>query len=191
MKLLKCMKDSRILKDVKHKSVVDERTGVMTKLHGWQRVHSEFEFFTMYLRPWLGLRDDDVSRKIKVFVYCILVSNVSNGKTDETDGNYFHTSDVIDKYIKENFKPDPNDADADVVKKRKAMENYVRVYLSKLVKEEFVVKETTRGRYHINPKFGIKGGAVTEDTYKVLTVVKGNDDKRIKPNSGFEKGGAE
>lgn len=183
------MKSNKIPKEVRYKSVIDERTGVMTKLHGWQCVHSEFEFFTMYLRPWLGLRDDDVSRKIKVFVYCILVSNVSNGKTDETDGNYFHTSDVIDKYIKENFKPDQNDADND--KKRKAMENYVRVYLSKLVKEEFIMKETTRGRYHINPKFGIKGGVVTEETYKELIVVKTPNKGGISPNTAFEEGGAE
>lgn len=187
------MKSNKIAKEARYKRVIDERTGVMTKLYGWQPAHTEFEFFTMYLRPWLGLKDDDVSRKIKVFVYCILVSNVSNGKTDETDGNYFHTSDVISKYIKENFKSDPEDADADVVKRRKAMENYVRVYLSKLVKDEFIVKdEETRGRYHINPKFGIKGGAVTEETYKKLVVVKepaGN--KGIKPNTAFEDGGAE
>ena len=69
--------------------------------------------------------------------------------------------------------------------------NYVRVYLSKLVKERFVIKTPLRGMYLINPKFGIKGGAITENTYKDLVVVK-KPGGRIAPNGNFEKeGGAE
>ena len=146
----------------------------MTELYGWQPVHSELEFFTMYLRPWLGLNDNDVSRKVKVFVYCIMVSHVSTGRTDDTDGNYFHTSDVITRYLREN---------------EGVSDNYVRVYLSKLVKDEFILKTSVRGRFVINPKFGIKGGAITEDTYMSLVIEK-RPKNELPPNKDFdEKGG--
>ena len=170
------MGDKKIAKVVNGKSVVDKRTGIMTELHGWQEVHSEVEFFTMYLRPWLGMGDNDVSRKVKVFVYCILCSNVSTGRTDASDGNYFHSNVVIERYLREN---------------EGVSANYVRVYLSKLVRERFVIKTPLRGMYLINPKFGIKGGAITENTYKDLVVVK-KPGGRIAPNGDFEKeGGAE
>ena len=175
MKRYSTMKDRKIPKLSKDKSVVDKKTGVMTELHGWQEVHSEVEFFTMYLRPWLGLKDNDVSRKVKVFVYCIMASNVSTGRTDEMDGNYFHTGVVIERYKREN---------------KGATDNFVRVYLSKLVKDGFILKTSVRGRYLINPKFGIKGGAITQQTYMDLTVVK-KPSEGVKPNEDFDKEGGE
>ena len=167
------MKDRKILKKIGDKNVVDKKTGLMTELHGWQEVHSEVEFFTMYLRPWLGLKDNDISRKVKVFVYCILCSYVSTGRTDAADGNYFHANVVIERYLMEN---------------KGVSANYVRVYLSKLVKEDFIIKTNLRGMYVINPKFGIKGGAITEETYKYLVVEK-KPGGGISPNWRFEKEG--
>ena len=150
-----------------HKVIVDERTGEMKKLMRKRSAHDEKDFFIMYLRPWLEASENDVSRKIKVFIHCILVSSLSRGVEDAVDGNYFHVVDVIGSVRRE------DDSISD---------NSIRVSITRLCKEGFIGKATRRdentgrrveirGKYYINPKFGIKG-KITEKTYLELVIAR-------------------
>ena len=161
------MKDNNIYKADEHKVVVDERTGEATKLMRKHNAHTETDFFIMYLRPWLAASENDVSRKIKVFIHCIMCSSLSRASSADGEGNYFHVSDVIESVKKE---------DAVI------SDNNVRVSINRLCAEGFVVKAKkwdekkdcfveTRGKYYINPKFGIKG-KITEKTYLKLVIEK-------------------
>ena len=100
------MKDNNIYKADEHKVVVDERTGEATKLMRKHNAHTETDFFIMYLRPWLAASENDVSRKIKVFIHCIMCSSLSRASSADGEGNYFHVSDVIESVKKEDAEPE-------------------------------------------------------------------------------------
>lgn len=159
------MSSNKIMQEIEGKSEIDERTGEMKRLVKGVPMHSESEFFVMYLRPWLDASENDVSRKIKVFIHCILSSSLSRGRNVATEGNYFNVSSVITSVRCED---------------KSITENNVRVCINRLCSEGFISKAKKldadtglyvedRGRYYINPKFGIKG-QITERTYLKLVI---------------------
>lgn len=161
------MKSDNIYKEDEHKVVVDDRTGEAKKLMRKHNAHTETDFFIMYLRPWLAASENDVSRKVKVFIHCIMCSSLSRATSTDSEGNYFHVSDVIESVKRE---------DAGI------SDNNVRVSINRLCDEGFVAKAkkwdeesrswvVIRGKYYINPKFGIKG-KITEKTYLKLVIEK-------------------
>ena len=159
------MKDNKIYKAEDGKMVIDERTGEMRRLMRRVALHNETDFFVMYLRPWLEASENDVSRKVKVFIHCILRSTLSRANDVAAEGNYFYVNEVIDSVRRED---------------RGISENNVRVCINRLCAEGFIAKakkydvETgeaveIRGRYYINPKFGIRG-QITERTYLQMVI---------------------
>ena len=91
--------------------------------------------------------------KMKVFIHCILVSERSNPDTGN-DGNVFKVQRVVKSIRKE--MPEISGA-------------AVRMNISRLLKDGFVIRTDVRGEYFINPKYGIKG-TITEKTYLQLTI---------------------
>lgn len=171
------MKNNKIWQESDYECVINEHTGEIKKLRKGVKAHSETDFFIMYLRPWLDASENDVSRKIKVFIHCILQSSYSSGSSVATDGNYFTVGKVVRSVQRE---------DASI------SENNIRVSISRLCDEGFIdrAKEKNangdlvpiRGWYYINPKFGIKG-RITEKTYLRLVIEKAP----VKPEKGGKK----
>ena len=120
--------------------------------------------FCASLDKWLRFRSRE-GMKMKVFIHCIMCSEKSVCGSGN-DGNLFCITDAIDSMLKSGF--DMN-------------EGCIRQHIKNLQKGGFIVRDTIRGRYYINPEFGVKG-TISEAKYKELVA---------KANSGFEEGGAE
>ena len=129
-----------------------------------------FDEFLINLNAFLDFKPTE-GMKMKVFIHCILVSERSNPETG-SDGNVFKVQRVVKSVMKE--MPEVSDT-------------AVRMHISRLAKDGFVIPTDIRGEYYINPKYGIKG-TITEKTFLELTVVKNPKDS-VCPNEDFEKGG--
>ena len=168
------MKNRYVKRKVSTKAVIDKPTGVMEDFHTNIKTHSYTDFFIAALAAWGVFKVSD-GLKMKVFIHCIMVSAPSTAESRE--GNYFYVADVCNSVKREckekGLKP--------------MAENNVRQYISKLVTDDAIRKTDTRGKYYINPKFGIKG-VISEKTFCALTVVKGAVGKsdKIKPNKKFD-----
>lgn len=168
------MKNRTIKKKIENKAIVDLQTGAMSDFNSNVKLQSYTDFFIAALVAWGTFKVSD-GGKMKVFIHCIKVSSPSTA--DSKDGNCFLVGDVC-KSIQEECKRDGV---------RVMSENNVRQYISKLRADDFVLKTGIRGKYRINPWFGIKG-VITEKTYSRLVVEKVPKKKDISPNTEFEEG---
>jgi hypothetical protein len=170
------MKDKYIKRRVKNKAVVDLETSEMQSFSSNVKLHSYTDFFIAALAAWGKFKMSD-GLKIKVFIHCIMASAPST--VDSTEGNYFYVSDVY-KSIEAESKKKGEDV---------MSENNIRQYIAKLADDEALLRTATRGKYRINPEYGIKG-VITDKTYGRILIEK-MPSKRIKPNKGFEEKGGE
>lgn len=183
------MKDRYLSKEDKEWAKHNKETGEIKRLTKTFHVHSALDFFQAYFAAWNAFKPSE-GLKMKVFIHCIMASEYSG--TKGRDGNIFRVQRVIDSVVAEfgdgAYKMTPES---------------VRMMISRLAKDGFVVKTKVRGEYRVNPKYGIKG-KVTEDTYLKMSVIKDGrmpfepdegaeevKNKDISPNTGFEKGGDE
>lgn len=187
------MKDTKFVKH-RTKVVVDSATGEAKRYMIALTMHRE-EFFCAYLRHWGDFRDRE-GTKMRVFVSCIMASRLS--VFGEREGNFFSVQDAVD----------------DAVANIKGMSvQCARQHIKNLAKANFIIKTTKRGRYYINPKYGIKGTISDQTCFEMHEYVYGKkkdlpidpdefvylDTKEkaerkctdIKPNVAFEEGGAE
>lgn len=164
------MKKKEIYVNDRNWKKIEESTGVLAKLKSKVALHSFTDFFVAYFGAWKDFKPTE-GMKMKVFIHCILVSERSNPETG-SDGNVFKVQRVVKSVTKE--MPEVSDT-------------AVRMHISRLAKDGFVIPTDIRGEYYINPKYGIKG-TITEKTFLELTVVK-NPKDRVSPNEDFEKGG--
>jgi len=120
-------------------------------------VHAE-KFFCMYLESWDDFGERDGGLKT-VFTWCIIKSSFSKAG-EKPEGNFFTITDVIDYVEREH----PN-------KSIPSLRNDISI----LCKRGFIFKVESskstpdnpnyvKGKYMINPKYGIKG-SMSEDTY--------------------------
>lgn len=140
----------------------DTRTGEFKGLKMKRvKVHIE-DFFCMYLTAWDDFKERDGGLKT-VFTWCIIKSSFSRAG-DNPEGNFFFMGDVVD-YVK---RVHPN-------KSIPALRNDI----STLCKRGFIFKvenaqstafnpSYVKGKYMINPKYGIKG-SMSEDAYVQYT----------------------
>ena len=145
--------------------VQDETTGIHDTMTGEfkglkikrVKVHIE-DFFCMYLEAWDDFKERDGGLKT-VFTWCIIKSSFSRAG-ENPEGNFFFITDVVD-YVK---RIHPN----------KSIPS-LRNDISTLCKRGFIFKvkdadstennpSYVKGKYMINPKYGIKG-SMSEDTY--------------------------
>lgn len=187
------MKDTKFVKQRAHVKINTE-TGEMENCYIRLTLHRE-EFFCAYLRHWGDFKDRE-GMKMRVFVSCIMASRLS--VFGEKEGNYFSVQDAVD------------DAVANI---RGMSEQCARQHIKNLAKDNFIIKTSKRGRYYLNPKYGIKG-TISDQTCMemheyvdgkkkdllidpnefVYREVDGDMEKKgkdIKPNDKFEKRGAE
>lgn len=185
------MKDTKFIKH-KTKVVYDKSTGEVKKYTVVLTMHRE-EFFCAYLRHWGDFKDRE-GMKMRVFVSCIMASRLS--VFGEKEGNYFSVQDAVE----------------DAVANIKGMsEQCARQHIKNLASANFIIKTTKRGRYYINPKYGIKGTISDQTTLEMHEYASGKKkgmlidpeefvyydggdgvkDDAIKPNTAFEEGGAE
>ena len=121
------------------------------------KVHIE-DFFCMYLEAWDDFKERDGGLKT-VFTWCIIKSSFSRAG-ENPEGNFFFITDVVN-YVKRTHpsKSIPS----------------LRNDISTLCKRGFIFKvkdanntednpSYVKGKYMINPKYGIKG-SMSEDTY--------------------------
>lgn len=139
-------------------SIMENQTGAITGLKIKRvKVHVE-DFFCMYLEAWDDFKERDGGLKT-VFTWCIIKSSFSR-VGENPEGNFFFVGDVVD-YAMRNHKD----------KSIPALRNDI----STLCKRGFIfkvedAKSTTnnpsyvKGKYMINPKYGIKG-SISEDSY--------------------------
>lgn len=144
-------------------SVVENQTGLITGLKV-KKVHVHVEdFFCMYLEAWDDFKERDGGLKT-VFTWCIIKSSFSRVGQDP-EGNFFFMVDVID-YVKR-VHPD------------KSIPS-LRNDISALCKRGFIYKvedarstddspSYVKGKYMINPKYGIKG-TISENMYMQYTL---------------------
>lgn len=170
-------------------SLTNNRTGEVREHHVHLRAKTFTDFFIACFAAWNDFKMSE-GTMVKVFIHCIMASSPSS--LHGVEGNYFYVSDVYES-IKRNNEFVGCSVDMKDVN--------VRQYIKKLADGGFISKaerkdEKTgrkvgiRGKYLINPKYGIKG-VITEDTYSLLTVER-VPSRRIRQNDNFEKeGGAE
>lgn len=153
------------------KTVVDEvnclankDTGEINDYYLHIKLHNYENFFIAAFAAWDDFKMTD-GVKVRVFIHCILVSSPS--RLPKEEGNFFHVSDLYSS-IKSSFPG--------------MSEVGIRQNVSKLAKDGFIWKTKTRGRYMINPKYGVKG-VFSEKSYARLVV-----DKPSFPEREFGKG---
>ena len=136
---------------------LNTETGEMRETRIKLEVHQE-DFFCAYLSHWgdFGVRE---GMKLRVFVQCILVSKPS--VFGQKEGNVFHLRDAVE---------------AAVLNIDGMTENCARQHIKRLIDGGFVIKTEKRGRYYINPKYGIKGAISERSYFHMITVAKGKDD---------------
>lgn len=183
------MKDKFLFKDDEEWGKYSKKTGEMKSLTRTFHVHNASDFFQAYFAAWNAFKPSE-GLKMKVFIHCAMVSEYSG--TKGRDGNIFRVQRVIDSVMEEfgdsAYRMTPES---------------VRMMISRLAKDGFVIRTKVRGEYRINPKFGIKG-KITENTYLKMSVIKdgreafepddntsSTDRGGIRHNYGFEKGGSE
>lgn len=160
---------------VKNKAVVDLETSEMKEFSSNVQLHSYTDFFIAALAAW-GKFEKAGCMETKVFIHCIIASAPST--VDSKEGNYFYVPDVyksMARECKEKGKPCMS-------------ANNIRQYISKLAEEGAVFRTATRGKYRINPEYGIKG-VITENTYCKIMIEKTPKMPRVKPNDNFDKEG--
>jgi hypothetical protein len=168
-------------------SLVNMETGEAKTHYQHLRVQSFADFFIACFAAWNDFKMSE-GTMVKVFIHCIMSSTMSRGMGVEEEGNYFYVSDVYESIKRNN----------DLVGGGLEMKDVnVRQYIKKLADGGFIMACTTkdadgvekkiRGKYLINPKYGIKG-RITEDTYTEL-VLRRFPKGRILPNKDFDKEG--
>jgi len=134
---------------------VNLETGALEQLKSKMTLHSVSDFFIAYLGAWNDFKPTE-GMKMKVFIHCILASVRSN-PADGFDGNVFKVQRVINSIKKEMHE---------------LSDTAVRMNISRLAKDRFIIKSSIRGEYYINPKYGVKG-TISERTYCKLTLSTG------------------
>lgn len=157
------------IKNIDLLSVVNTKKTRNRDADGLKRymIEKRDDVFCAALDKWLVFRSRE-GMKMKVFIHCIMVSERSVCGSDN-DGNSFWLTDAIDSLL---------NSGCDM------SEGCIRQHIKNLSKGGFVIKDTVRGRYYINPEFGIKG-TISEAKYREL--VRKANEQRIKPNDKFEK----
>lgn len=134
-------------------------------------------FVLMCTETWLRMSDEDISRKIKVLIYCFIASSYSDARDEDREGNCFTVKDVIE--VAGRSEP-------------RMSESAVRTSISRLSADGWIKSDGGRGRYIINPELGVKG-SLTERKYDDVMKYKFgknvDNGKRIKPNEKFESDG--
>lgn len=143
--------------------IVDLGTGELVGLKKKAlMVHVE-DFFCMYLEAWDDFGERDGGLKT-TFTWCIIKSSFSK-VGENPEGNFFFVVDLVD-YIR---RVHPN----------KSIPS-LRNDISALCKRGFILKvedadstpenpSYVKGKYMINPKYGIKG-SISEDAYLQYTI---------------------
>lgn len=149
------MKNKDIYVTDKTWSKINTETGEVEKLRAKIGIHSVSDFFVAYLGAWNDFKPTE-GMKMRVFIHCILMSSRSNPADSAGDGNIFKVQRVIQSVRKE--MPDVS-------------ETAIRMNISRLAKDGFVIQTSVRGEYYINPKYGVKG-SISERTYMRLTLEK-------------------
>lgn len=149
------MKKKEIYVTDKTWSKVNMETGALESIKAKMSLHSVSDFFIAYFGAWKDFKPTE-GMKMKVFIHCILMSERSNPATG-VDGNVFKVQRVINSVRKE--MPELSDT-------------AVRMNISRLSKDGFVIPSDVRGEYFINPKYGIKG-TISEKTFCELTLRAG------------------
>lgn len=151
------MKKENFVQDENY-SIVENQTGVI-KGFKLKRVKMHIEdFFCMYLTAWDDFKERDGGLKT-VFTWCIIKSSFSRAG-ENPEGNFFFIGDVID-YAMRNHQ-------------EKSIPS-LRNDISNLCKRGFIFKvedakstpsnpSYVKGKYMVNPKYGIKG-SISEDAY--------------------------
>lgn len=155
--------------DIKHINLLSIVGTKKTRAHDTGRqkrymIEKRSDAFCVSLDKWLKFRSRE-GMKMKVFIHCIMCSEKSVCGS-ENDGNLFYITDAIDSLLKSGC--DIN-------------EGCIRQHIKHLQRGGFIVRDTVRGRYYINPEFGVKG-TISEAKYRELVA---------KANTSFEEGGEE
>lgn len=124
------------------------------------------EKVTLNLGAWKDFKPTE-GMKMKVFIHCIMVSVRSN-PLDEFDGNVFKVQRAVNSVMKE-LEEINKERESDGKDKKNVSEASIRMSISRLAKDGFIIPTDVRGEYYINPKYGIKG-SIRQNTYCKLTL---------------------
>lgn len=145
---------------------VNMETGETEEMRAKMPLHSVSDFFIAYLGAWKDFKPTE-GMKMKVFIHCIMVSVRSN-PLDEFDGNVFKVQRAVNSVMKE-LEEINKERERDGKDKKSISEASIRMSISRLAKDGFIIPTDVRGEYYINPKYGIKG-SVRQNTYCKLTL---------------------
>lgn len=121
------------------------------------KVHVE-DFFCMYLESWNDFKERDGGLKT-TFTWCIIKSTFSR-IGDNPEGNFFFVSDVVDYAMR-------NHQDKSIPSLRNDISNLCKrgfIFKVEDAKSRPMSPSYVKGKYMINPKYGIKG-SISEDAY--------------------------